>query len=144
MKIRVYFNLTKKVYSIQQKVNGRWKVLGHTPDVTLAGVKFICYNSTRMRVLSENKKYVHAYFEGESTEFFPVGSPYRLSEVTYNPRKFPTHDGEGSYTYEDGLTEGSILGAYWDITLQEPRRECDYIKMTLSPDGKPQMQTLTR
>jgi len=84
-KVRVYFNLHKKLLSVQTKVNGRWKVIKHTDSISLADVKFKVSEAGRQRVLREKRKNVHAFIEGmeiaELTEQI-------AQKVTYNPYKY--------------------------------------------------------
>lgn len=84
MRVRVYFNLHKKLFSIQNKTPRGWRLLKHSSRVVLKDVKFLVYESGRARVLAEKKKNVHAYVEGEWVTdqlFFPHVS----HEIRYNP-----------------------------------------------------------
>ncbi len=40
MKSRIYFNLNKKLWSVQQKVNGKLKVVGHFKYIIAKPLKF--------------------------------------------------------------------------------------------------------
>ena len=84
--VRVYFNLHKKVFSVQEKVNGSWKVVEHTKDIFLRNVSFKVSEAGRQRVLKEKKKNVHAFIVGERFPFIPKSFVYR-DEVSYNPYK---------------------------------------------------------
>ena len=86
MKVRVYFNLHKKLYSVQEKVDGRWKVVEHTNNINLVNATFKVSEAGRQRILRENKKNVHAYIVGERWPFIPKSFCYR-DEVSYNPYK---------------------------------------------------------
>lgn len=82
-KVRVYFNLHNKLFSVQHK--GR--VVAHLPEVALENVNFKVNEAGRQRVLSEQRKNVHAFVEGtfkhnaEGHTLLPQG-------VTYNPYKY--------------------------------------------------------
>jgi hypothetical protein len=80
MKVKVYFNLHKKCFSIQHK----GIVIGHSDFVALKNVEFKVSQAGRERVLRESKKNVHAYVIGELLE---VGVDSGV-EVTYNPYKY--------------------------------------------------------
>ncbi len=85
MKVRVYFNLHKKLLSVQTKVNGRWKVIKHVFNINLTDVKFKVSEAGRQRVLREKRKNVHAFIEG--VEINDQVSQ-RAQNVTYNPYKY--------------------------------------------------------
>lgn len=82
MKVRVYYNLIKKCWSVQHK----GKVIFHLPEVELTNVSFKVLESGRQRVLKEKRKNVHAYVIGD----FSVASKHTNTythPVTYNPYK---------------------------------------------------------
>lgn len=84
MKTRVYFNLHKKLLSVQEKVNGRWKVVNHVDTIHLKNVCFKVSEAGRQRVLQQKKKNVHAFVVGERTnELDPTLHQYQI--VGYNP-----------------------------------------------------------
>lgn len=66
--VRVYRNLHKKCYSVQEKVNGRWKVVAHKKLVCLRDVEFRVSQAGRNRVINEKRKNVHAYIVGTEIE----------------------------------------------------------------------------
>jgi hypothetical protein len=86
--VRIYFNLHRKVYSVQEKVEGRWKVVEYTNDINLVNATFKVSEAGRQRVLRENKKNVHAYIVGERWPFLQKSFCYR-DEVTYDPYAAP-------------------------------------------------------
>jgi hypothetical protein len=61
---RIYRNLNNGRMSIQIKVAGSWKVVGHVTDCILKDVKFHISESSRQRVIREHCKNVHAWGEG--------------------------------------------------------------------------------
>jgi hypothetical protein len=80
--VRVYFNLHKKVYSVQKYVKGKgWRLSHHTNEVYLTNVSFKVYENGRQKVLKEKQKNVHAFVLGELSE--SVGE--YTHNVTYNP-----------------------------------------------------------
>lgn len=84
-RVRVYRNLTKGCYSVQDYVKGRgWRVLFHTPSIQLTDVTFKVYETGRQRVIREQQKNVHAYVMGRIAD-----APVRPcnERVSYNPYK---------------------------------------------------------
>ena len=69
MKVKVYKNLTKDTWSIQDYKTR--KVIGYSDNIRLENAKFVVSKSGRQRVLREGKKYVHAFVVGEL--LFPIG-----------------------------------------------------------------------
>ena len=83
--VRVYFNLHKKVFSVQQKnERGSWIVRGYSSNIILKDAKFKVSQAGRARVLREKRKNVHAFVEGFVSEA-SIETPTRIS---YNPYKF--------------------------------------------------------
>ena len=89
IKVEVYFNLHKRVFSIRSCRTGR--VIQHAKHVHIVNPKFVVREGGRQRVLRERKKNVHAFVRGEITyfdDFDPDYLDYTL--VSYNPYKFDT------------------------------------------------------
>lgn len=83
--VRVYFNLHKKVFSVQQKnEKGSWIVRGYASDIKLKDAKFKVSQAGRARVLREKRKNVHAFVEG----FVSEASIETPTKISYNPYKF--------------------------------------------------------
>ena len=80
MKVKVYFNLRKKCFSVQHK----GLVVAHTDKISLKDVVFSVSEAGRQRVLREKRKNVHAYVIGFIDKFQPL----KGSEITYNPYKW--------------------------------------------------------
>lgn len=81
MRVKVYFNLHKKVFSVMDKKTR--KVIAHTDTIILKNAKFTVSKSGRERVLREKKKNVHAFVEGDwkkDQELF-----LKRNTVRYNP-----------------------------------------------------------
>ena len=83
IKVEVYFNLHKRVFSIRSCRTGR--VIHHAKHVHIVNPKFVVREGGRQRVLRERKKNVHAFAVG--TGGFRDGIATCLSgrPVTYNP-----------------------------------------------------------
>ena len=95
MKCRVYWNLHKKCWSVQERKSGL--VVEHGQYVVMHDVSFVVRKGGRERVLREGRKNVHAFAcgtlrrveretEGRLTPEDLLANPYR-KEVTYNPWK---------------------------------------------------------
>lgn len=138
-RVRVYYNSTKHIFSVQRYINGKWKLSHHTDEINLVNVEFICSHTTRLRVIREGKKYVHAYFEGITADKKPIGG----NPITYNPFKFPNSEGTHElfdypvYSYGK-YGDRSVKDSCWDLTMKSPRKHCDYLSMRII-DKKPQM-----
>ena len=85
MKVDVYFNLHKKVFSVRHK--GR--VIEHASNVMLRNVTYVVQPAGRAKVLREGKKNVHAFARGELIERIPLFN-YRGNVAKYNPYKAAT------------------------------------------------------
>lgn len=108
MRVEVYFNLHKKVFSVRQCSTGR--VILHANRVHIRDPKFVVRKAGRERVLREGKKNVHAFVRGEAThfdDFDPDYDGYKL--VTYNPYRFDTfvdtHDMSPVHTAKRALLQ---------------------------------------
>ena len=84
-KVRVYWNLHKKLWSVQSK--GR--VIAHLEELGLLDVSWVVRPAGRARVLREGKKNVHAFAVGKFAGFqgLAEGIPAYEREVRYNPFK---------------------------------------------------------
>ena len=93
MRVEVYFNLHKKLFSVRDCKTGR--VVHHTQRIWIEDPVFVVRKAGRERVLREKKKNVHAFVRGT---WFKVQSDFDVSrlidhqacsdEVTYNPYKY--------------------------------------------------------
>lgn len=80
MRVRVYKNLRRRVWSIQDPSTGL--VLGHKPELVLLDVVLVVSEATRLRVVSQKRRTVHAYAVGHvSEEPVRAGGAY----LHYNP-----------------------------------------------------------
>jgi hypothetical protein len=82
--VRIYYNLHKKMLSVQTKVNGQWKVTAHQSAAFLKNVTFRVSESGRQRVLKEKRKNVHAFITGELIDALPKNYE-RFDSARYNP-----------------------------------------------------------
>lgn len=85
---RIYFNLHKRLFSVQQRTDRGWRVVEHSDTVQLSDVRFAVSEAGRERVLREQCKNVHAYIYGNRGLDDTVRSD--VYEATYNPYKYST------------------------------------------------------
>ena len=94
--VRIYWNFHKKVYSVQVKTKGRWKVATHLSYFALWNPTYKVYQSGRARVLREKRKNVHAFIYGRLLEFGEskvreaIVDCVSEDRVTYNPHAYDT------------------------------------------------------
>lgn len=91
MRVEVYFNLHKRVFSVRSCKTGR--VVQHRKHIRLFDPVFVVRESGRQRVLRERKKNVHAFVRGntyclEPTLFHKYGDDPTLDTIGYNPFKY--------------------------------------------------------
>lgn len=87
-KVRVYWNLHKKCYSVQSCKTGR--VIAHKIALTLADPKFVIRKSGQDRVRREGKKNVHAFVVGYFGHRNGLAAWPKAQKVTYNPYRNDT------------------------------------------------------
>ena len=62
--VRVYWNLRKKMFSVQAKRGGRYRVVLHAQYVFIDAPSFKVSEAGRQRVLRDKRKNVHAGVHG--------------------------------------------------------------------------------
>ena len=89
MRVFVYFNLHKKVWSVKDLATGR--VAYHTRSLTLRDCQFKVSKAGRARVLRDKAKNVHAGVVGTLIAIDTGTSNFNANrQVTYNPYKYET------------------------------------------------------
>lgn len=97
MKVSVYFNLHKRLFSIRAEEGPKkGRVIGHSSFVLLRGATFKVSEAGRQRVLRERRKNVHAVVKGELVASQPGEGKWadlytvqmNGEDVTYNPYKW--------------------------------------------------------
>lgn len=83
MKVRVYYNLHKKCWSVVDVATG--KVCLHAERVQVRDARFVVRPAGREKVRREQKKTVHAFVVGELCEVDGKLDPSCTQRVTYNP-----------------------------------------------------------
>lgn len=82
-RVRVYWNATRKGWSIMQNVNGKWRVIDHRIRLRLVDATFHVSAAGRERVRRTGRKSVHAWVEGTLVE---AGKDrLRGQGITYSP-----------------------------------------------------------
>lgn len=85
LRVKVYWNLHKKCWSIQHK----GKVIKHVQTCLLNNAVFKVSEAGRQRVIKEKRKNVHAFVVGDIIDL-NCDCPEELKrEVSYNPYKHP-------------------------------------------------------
>lgn len=88
MRVFVYFNLHKKLFSVKALEGpNKGRVVAHAHDVFLQNVRFKVSEAGRLRVIREQRKNVHAGVVGDWSENLSVPVS-EGSRVTYNPYKY--------------------------------------------------------
>jgi hypothetical protein len=103
MRVKVYFNLHRKVWSVQTYIKGKgWRIAFHERELVLEDVTFKVSEAGRQRVLREKRKNVHAFAIGTLVDKLPNGFDVLMDLVSYNPYKAPTfmHRGEPIHNAE--------------------------------------------
>lgn len=87
--VRIYWNLHKRVYSIQLRVDGRWKVVRHSDCFVLDNAAWQVNAKTRERVRQTKRKEVHAYIVGTLRSHYANNAAEVLNSeyLSYNPHK---------------------------------------------------------
>jgi hypothetical protein len=111
MKVFVYYNLHRKVWSIKAlEGENKGRVVAHRRDVVLERPTPKVSDAGRQRVLRERRKNVHAGLVGEWTDRNLLMA--EGDEITYNPYKYT------SFVYKDD--EQPFVGA--SLALMIDRR----------------------
>ena len=87
-KVRVYWNLHKKCYSVMSCKTGR--VIAHKLALTLADPKFVIRKAGQRKVRQEGRKNVHAFVVGYFSHRNGRAIWPKAKQVTYNPYKYTT------------------------------------------------------
>jgi hypothetical protein len=85
MKVKVYFNLHKKMFSVVAlEGENKGRVIAHETEVKLINATFKVSEAGRQRVIREQRKNVHACVVGTLTDTVKNCD----QAVTYNPYKY--------------------------------------------------------
>ena len=88
MKVKAYFNLHKRTFSIvAMEGDQKGRVIGYADTLHMEDVEFKVSEAGRQRVLREQTKNVHAYVVGNLVDTPQVK---HQTPITYNPYKYNT------------------------------------------------------
>ena len=88
MKVKVYYNIHKKVFSvIPMQGPGKGRVAGYTDNIDLTDAVFKVNKSGRDKVLKEKRKNVHAFIVGKMANL-NCNKKINGELASYNPYKF--------------------------------------------------------
>ena len=104
MKVFVYFNLHKKVFSVRAlEGSNKGLVIAHTDKLTLTDVTFKVSEAGRQRVLRERRKNVHAGVVGQWDGIIDAQTVAENTvPVTYNP-----------YLYDSFVLRDNEIPIHW-------------------------------
>ena len=110
--VRIYWNLHKKCWSVQDRKTGR--VIRHETTCVLSAGKFVVRKAGQEKVRREGKKNVHAFVRGEWLGVTMAWLPYhdKGKRVTYNPYKYST--------FVEALTDEPIHASDLAVLWKEP------------------------
>ncbi len=99
MRVKVYFNLHRKLFSVVSlEAHDRYgKVIDHVQKIALDNAGFVVRPAGRARVLREKRKNVHAFVTG-TVSAIQDDYPGWADIVVYNPYKFSTFVLRDSHT----------------------------------------------
>jgi len=84
MKVDVYWNLHKNIFSVRHK----GKVIDHVEKLLIRYPTFVVQQGGRRRVLETKQKNVHAFVRGYFFHFDQEPIADNVEQVTYNPYKY--------------------------------------------------------
>ena len=84
-KVRVYWNLHKKIWSVQDCKSGL--VCDHLEHISLTNAKFVVRKAGQKRVREEGKKNVHAFAVGWVAREQDEDRTCYWYDINYNPYK---------------------------------------------------------
>ena len=125
MRVEVYFNLHKYIWSVRSCRTVR--VMLHTDEVHIDNPTFVVRKAGRERVLREGKKNVHAFVRGDATYF----TDYGVDLLDDADKKCPTLDNVGynPYKYDSfvkWVDETPVRKAKRAYLSLEPRYNCPH------------------
>mgnify|MGYP001575540682 CR=1 FL=1 len=123
---RVYRNLHKDCYSIQTRVDGKWKLSAHVETCfLLKNVRFAVSAKTRDKVRKLKKKFVHAYVIGAFMHYSKIILGYNLNAtlnipVTYNPYR------DDTFVNAKDFNQPISASKYCFLDIQKHERSLEY------------------
>lgn len=115
--VDVYRNLNKEgFYSIRDAKKGI--VLGHCKSVFLTGAIFKVSEKSRLKVIANKRRSVHAYIRG-TLKGIDIVLPEGLNKVYYNPYKTPLFLDTFTNEFVDDAEEVFCVGKFAYIKREE-------------------------
>lgn len=116
MRVAVYFNLTKNIFSVQSREKESYgRVIDHVESVVLKAPKFVVRQAGRNKVIKDQQKNVHAFVVGTISKT-GVDTASLEEVMTYDPYKHTS---------------------FVKLETQEPVEKAEYAILRLGRDGKP-------
>ena len=103
IKVAVYFNLHKKLFSVRSRQGSTYgRVLWHTDNLILNDVDFKVSKKGRLKVIKDKRKNVHAFCYG-TINIKNEKEPVKERMISYNPYRYDY------FYYKDNLSKVSKL-----------------------------------
>lgn len=109
---RIYRNLRNKCWSIQAKVNGRWKVVKRAKQLAGQDCFFKISEAGRQRVIRDGRKNVHAWIECREVMISSVFGVDSWPRICYDPYNDETFKCNGRPIQQASLVYFGQDGAY--------------------------------
>lgn len=128
MRVRIYWNLHKRCFSVQTKWPQGWRVDAHVDSITLLRATFHVSAAGQERVRREGKKNVHALIEGDLAGPY-AGSlePGWTGAVKYNP-----YTDEGFHDEAGVPWEQSTMVVAWTVPVDNGARRIPLVRAARS------------
>ena len=122
MKYRIYFNATRRVFSVQEKTAKGWRVVGHHSNLLAKNAKTKVSEKVRQSVIAKKKKTVHAWICTDELTILAEDNDIAHSNISvkYNPYKYSNFmiDCDGVTSELDDMPHDMLLSM---LTIQEGR-----------------------
>ena len=90
MRVKVYYNLHKHLWSVLSMTPKGWRVFTHSDVLTLDNVTWKVSEAGRQRVIREKRKNVHAFAIGELATILTAVPD---DSVTWHPVRYNPYEG---------------------------------------------------
>ena len=131
MKVRVYWNLHRKMWSIQQD----GLVVDRMKCVVLEDAKFVVRKGGQKRVREENKKNVHAFAVGHMSEY-SVSTSESLKKAFGNWSRVKYNPYTDDYFMYQGMSDNQYKPKEWN---EIPRDWVGIVHMDSTQYGNPKV-----
>ena len=131
MKVKVYWNLHRKMWSVQQD----GLVVDHMKCVVLEDAKFVVRKGGQKRVREENKKNVHAFAVGHMSEY-SVSTSESLKKAFGNWSRVKYNPYTDDYFMYQGMSDNQYKPKEWN---EIPRDWVGIVQMESTQNGNPKV-----